>query len=191
MKCHKCGSTGCYREGVVCVDGSELLSILEEDRRILVTSSLIEKEYYCKLTRIEEVIEFAERMGYKKIGMAFCIGLLRESRIAAQIFESHDFSVYSVVCKVGSVDKSKFKVSKLEKGKYEAICNPIVQAKTLNDKGTELNIVIGLCVGHDILFQKYSEAPVTVLVVKDRVLAHNPVGALNSPYYTRRLIKNI
>ncbi len=40
--------------------------------------------------------------------------------------------------------------------------------------------------GHDILFSKYSKAPVTTFIVKDRVLAHNPVGALNK-YYRNKL----
>ena len=39
-----------------------------------------------------------------------------------------------------------------------------------------MNFLVGLCVGHDSLFIKYSEAPRTTLVTKDRVLAHNPVG---------------
>jgi len=42
---------------------------------------------------------------------------------------------------------------------------------------------VGLCVGHDMLFTRHSRAPVTTLVVKDRVLAHNPAGALYSGYY--------
>lgn len=58
------------------------------------------------------------------------------------------------------------------------MCNPIGQAKLLNQSGTQLNILLGLCVGHDSLFLKYSEAPVTVFAVKDRVLGHNPLAAI-------------
>lgn len=50
---------------------------------------------------------------------------------------------------------------------------------------TDLNIAIGLCVGHDALFSKYSDAPVTTLIAKDRVLGHNPVAALYSGYYKK------
>ena len=57
-------------------------------------------------------------------------------------------------------------------------CNPVLQAQLLNKEGTELNIVMGLCVGHDSLFYKHSKAVTTTLVVKDRVLVHNPVMAL-------------
>jgi uncharacterized metal-binding protein len=48
---------------------------------------------------------------------------------------------------------------------------------------------VGLCVGHDSLFFRHSEAPVTVLVAKDRVLAHNPAAGLylSSSYYRRLL----
>ena len=57
-------------------------------------------------------------------------------------------------------------------------CNPILQAKMLNKEKTDMNIVVGLCVGHDSLFYKYAEALTTTLVVKDRVMGHNPVAAL-------------
>ena len=71
------------------------------------------------------------------------------------------------------------------------MCNPILQAKILNEKETDLNIVVGLCVGHDSLFYKYSEALCTTLVTKDRVLGHNPVAALyqTESYYKRLLEK--
>ena len=54
----------------------------------------------------------------------------------------------------------------------------MLQAQLLNEAGTELNIVMGLCVGHDSLFYKHAKAVTTTLVVKDRVLVHNPVMAL-------------
>jgi len=66
------------------------------------------------------------------------------------------------------------------------MCDPIGQAIILNDNKTDLNIICGLCMGHDILFSKYSKALVTTFIVKDRVLAHNPIGALNK-YYRNKL----
>lgn len=58
-----------------------------------------------------------------------------------------------------------------------------------NEAKTDLNVVVGLCIGHDSLFFKYSEAPVTVLAVKDRILAHNPLGAvyLSESAYRKKL----
>ncbi len=54
---------------------------------------------------------------------------------------------------------------------------------------TEFNIALGLCVGHDSMFYKYSKQMVTTLVAKDRVLAHNPCGAIYCAegYYKKRL----
>ena len=70
-------------------------------------------------------------------------------------------------------------------GTRQAMCNPITQAVVLNSENTDLNIILGLCVGDDTLFIKHSEAPITLLAAKDRDLAHNPLGALytsNSGY---------
>lgn len=68
-------------------------------------------------------MDFANRCGFKNLGIAFCIGLS-------------------------------------------------------NEANTDLNILLGLCVGHDSLFIKYSKAPITVFAVKERVLVHNPLGAI-------------
>ena len=46
----------------------------------------------------------------------------------------------------------------------------------------------GLCVGKDRLFSRHSQGLATTLVAKDRVLAHNPVGALFlANHYFRRI----
>jgi uncharacterized metal-binding protein len=187
MKCHKCGSARCYREGKVCRELEDVFGdISERDFEILKVSSDIEREFYAKLTRLEEVIEFAKRMNFKRIGIAFCIGLFEEARFVADVLESKGFEVFSVACKVGSIDKGKLNIGKIRPDELEAVCNPIGQAKVLNEAKTQMNIIIGLCVGHDMLFQMYSKAPVTTLIVKDRVLAHNPAGAIYSNYYKRK-----
>ena len=69
------------------------------------------------------------------------------------------------------------------------MCNPIYQARCLADAGTELNIVVGLCVGHDSLFYKYSQTLTTTLIVKDRVTGHNPAAVLYTAngYYKEKL----
>lgn len=164
----------------------------EENRRVSVVSAEIENEFYMKYTRVEELVEFASRMGYEKIGIATCVGLINESRILARILRSHGFSVYGAACKIGSFNKTDVGVAEedtLISG--PVMCNPIMQAAVLNDAKTDLNVVMGLCVGHDSLFYKYSDALVTTLVAKDRVLAHNPVGALyQSNAYYRKLMND-
>ncbi len=131
--------------------------------------------------RIEETIEFAKKMGYGRIGLAFCIGLREEARVIEQIFSDRGFHVISVICKVGRIPKETIDVREAEKivpGTEETMCNPVMQAQVLNDEKTDLNVALGLCVGHDSLFFRYSKAPCTVLAVKDRLLGHNPLAAV-------------
>ncbi|MCJ7774398.1 MAG: DUF1847 domain-containing protein [Desulfobacterales bacterium] len=139
-------------------------------------------------TRIVEIIEFAEKMGYKRLGLAFCVGLAKEASIVEKIFSNHGFEIVSVVCKAGRELKQDIGIeSKDYVMPYtkEAMCNPIFQAKLLNYEKTEFNVLLGLCVGHDSLFFKYAEAFTTVLAVKDRVTGHNPLAAiyLSHSYY--------
>ena len=153
-----------------------------EKGRLACESAILESDYYCKLTRVEETVKFIERMGYHKIGVATCVGLLDEARTFTKILRAHGLEVYTVCCKCGAVDKTEIGVPEEKKlnggGSHESMCNPILQAKVLEQEGTELNVLIGLCVGHDTLFLQHSAAPVTVLVTKDRVLGHNPVAVL-------------
>ena len=163
----------------------------EENNKVSVISAQIENEFYLRYTRVEEVIEFACRMGYKKIGIATCVGLIEESRILARILRKNGFEVYGAVCKIGSFLKTEVGVPQEDITRTGAVmCNPIMQAEVLNQAGTDFNVVMGLCVGHDSLFYKYSEALVTTLVAKDRVLAHNPAGALyQAGAYYKKLLK--
>ncbi|QTA90493.1 DUF1847 domain-containing protein [Desulfonema magnum] len=141
--------------------------------------------------RMEEVIDFARKMNYERLGLAFCIGLRKEAKTVGKLLSDKGFTVISVACKIGRVPKEKIGLReehKLSPGKFEAMCNPILQALLLNDENTELNILLGLCVGHDSLFLKYAEAPCTVLAVKDRLLGHNPLAAIyNIDAYYRYL----
>lgn len=162
----------------------------EENNRVSVVSAQIENEFYLQYTRLQEVMEFSKRMGFHKIGIATCVGLIEESRTLARILRKNGFEVYGAVCKIGSFLKADVGVSEDDMTKTGAVmCNPIMQAEVLNQAGTDFNVVMGLCVGHDSLFYKYSEALVTTLVAKDRVLAHNPVGALYqaNAYYKSKL----
>lgn len=134
-------------------------------------------------TRIQETTEFARRMGYRRLGVAFCAGLHAEARTLADILEAQGFDVVSVVCKVGATPKEAIGLldgEKVRVGEFESMCSPIAQAAVLNAERTEFNIMVGLCVGHDSLFLKYSNALCTVLVAKDRVLAHAPAAALHT-----------
>ena len=76
------------------------------NKKVAVASAEIEGEFYGKYTRVEEIIEFARRIGAKKIGIATCVGLIEESRIFARILRLNGFEVYGISCKVGSVNKT-------------------------------------------------------------------------------------
>ena len=144
--------------------------------------------------RVQETCEFAQKMGYKKLGIAFCSGLHGEALSLTQILEAQGFEVVSVACKTGGTPKEQIGIKDEEKiriGEFESMCSPIAQAIIFNEEKTDFNILVGLCVGHDSLFLKYSKAYCTVLVAKDRVLGHNPCAVLytSSSYYARMLRK--
>lgn len=191
MKCGLCMEKKCH-EGKDCTEGNISLKTREmyqgKDYDLFKTACHVEAEYYMKKTRLEELILFAKKREYKTLGMAFCIGLENEAQLIHNIL-AKDFEVHSVCCKVCGLNKDDFNLQKLHGEGFEAACNPIGQAKVLNEEKTDLNIIVGLCIGHDILFTEHSKAPVTTLAVKDRVLAHNPLGAVYSNYYLEKVFK--
>ena len=188
MKCALCEEKECY-DGKDCTKLRKKVENVysEEDIKSMRISTMLEANYYMKKTRLEELIMYAKELDYHRLGVAFCIGLANEARILHKIL-SRDFKIYSVCCKVCGIDKSQFELDRLHPEKeVDAMCNPIGQAMVLNQEKTDLNIILGLCIGHDILFTKYSKAPVTTFAVKDRVLAHNSLGAIYSNYYLEKV----
>jgi uncharacterized metal-binding protein len=158
--------------------------------KIAKAAAEIEGVYYGRLTRVEEVAAFAKRINAKKVGIATCAGLINETKSFIKFLDAQGIKSHTVSCKVGAVDKTEIGIPaehKIKKVEHESACNPVLQARILARQKTDLNVVVGLCVGHDSIFIKYSEAPTTFLVVKDRVLAHNPVGALycSGTYYKK------
>jgi uncharacterized metal-binding protein len=137
--------------------------------------------------RIKELIEFGKLIHAQKMGVAFCAGMRDEAARIVAILERAGFAVASVLCKCGATDKTRLNMAKQYKigdpFEFEAACNPVLQAQLLNNAGTDINIIVGLCLGHDMLFTMNSKAPVTTLIVKDRLLGHNPIIALYSDYH--------
>ncbi len=207
LSCSDCGVLNCYRQDksfpqfclTTNTDEKQIAEVNELYRSDEVVAKMsraaaeIEGTYYGKLTRVEEIIAFAKRINAKKIGIATCIGLMSETKTFVKILEAKGLDSYSIICKVGSTDKTAVGVPeelKVQQGCHESLCNPVLQAKLLNQENTDLNVIVGLCVGHDTLFIKYSDAPVTTLITKDRVLGHNPAAALyTSGFYYKRLLQ--
>ncbi len=204
LTCGDCATINCSTRSstfpAFCLTEAEDKEQLEEVKRLYLEDPLlskmttvaaeIESSHYCKLTRVEETIAFAKGIGAKKIGIATCVGLINEAKAFKKILDAQDIENFTVACKVGAIDKTEVGIpeeNKIKQGKHESACNPVLQAKILARENTDFNVIIGLCVGHDSMFIKYSEAPTTCLVAKDRVLAHNPAGALycSNSYYKR------
>lgn len=176
------------------LDEEELVAAYNDpvDGELARQAARVEAHGYCRLTRTEEIVDFARRCGFSHVGIAHCIGFQREAAVVKRVFEAHGLRVATVACKAGALPKEIIgleKPDKLSAEEFESMCNPIGQARVLARIGTELNVVLGLCVGHDSLFFRHSEAPVTVLAAKDRVLGHNPLAAiyLADSYFHDRL----
>jgi len=167
----------------------------EDVKKIYIPATITEKEAYesvrgvCMAVRprIKELIEFCKLIDAKKIGLAFCAGMRDEAARIAEFLERNGFVVASVLCKCGGIDKTRLHVAREYKignpSEFEAGCNPVLQAELLNKAETDINVIVGLCLGHDMLFSMNCKAPVTTLIVKDRLLGHNPVIALYSDYH--------
>ncbi|MFC2006223.1 DUF1847 domain-containing protein [Chloroflexota bacterium] len=215
VECAKCPKVVCYSEHFL--DGplncptktrSETIkqAVAEYDNpevsEFARQASIQEFECYMNLPegrtprnpRVEEVAQFAKKMGYKKLGVVFCLGLSGEAETLTRILEGRGFDVFSICCKAGAIPKERIGITGEQKiggpGVFESMCNPISQAEIMNEEGVEFNVLVGLCVGHDSLFFKYAKAPTTVLVAKDRVFGHNPVAGLYlSRSYYRKLLR--
>jgi len=193
MNCARCKTVDCYTNGKDCTGGKgEIAELYKEDPQALAimgAAAALEAEGYMLLPRVQEVILFGKKMGYRHLGMAFYAGLHREARLLEELLAPH-FEITSACCKVCGIAKDDFKLPKVRDTAVEVICNPVGQADILNRAATELNLLVGLCLGHDMLFNKHSAAPVTTVIVKDRVLANNPAGALYSQYWMRMIKEN-
>jgi len=190
-RCAVCETKVC-KGGTDCFDTADGHRALYSDERLARLhrgASAIEARHYCKEPRLREVVLFAKELGCRKVGLAFCIGLAAEAEIIAEIL-AQDFEVVSACCKLSGLAKKTFGLKQIDPAKEtEVMCNPAGQAHILNEAGTDLNVVCGLCVGHDAIFSMSSQAPVTTLIVKDRVLAHNPIGAVYCQYVRRSMLR--
>ncbi|MDR1359341.1 MAG: DUF1847 domain-containing protein [Deltaproteobacteria bacterium] len=201
LSCANCGQFGCRTNAQEAQPAHCLTRNVDEDLlreamevyaanpeflRLAQVSTILECEGYGKLSRVEETIEFISRMGYKNIGIASCVGLMPEASIFARILDNEGINNFTVGCKTGARDKTAIGVPEAKKLNggcgHESMCNPVMQAKVLAARKTDFNILIGLCVGHDSLFIANSQAPTTVMIVKDRVLGHNPAVALYTAF---------
>lgn len=128
-----------------------------------------------KLDRVREIVAYCKEAGIRRVGIANCISFEKQARTLEDVLTANGLEVAKANCKIGKV-----KFQDLLPGYKGTSCNPAGQADFLAENDTEINIMMGLCLGHDIIFNTKSKAPVTPLMVKDRKLDHNPLRALKS-----------
>jgi uncharacterized metal-binding protein len=145
------------------------------DNDALAVMAHAEDAYVRGSNRLEEIRNYAKQAGLKRIGIAHCVSMPKEAAAVGQ-FLAEDFEVFTVDCKCGRIQKKEM----LGGEGTSIMCNPSGQADYLKQNNTELNISMGLCVGHDMVFNQKSTVSVTTLVVKDRVNNHNPIEGIRS-----------
>ncbi len=192
--CIDCGLCGCADNSQSYPPFCVTKSLSDDDRKALLedyqendvfavmnaaseTMSRAFDEQWC---RVEETMFFARKRGAQRLGIAVCSGLIEEGRLLARVLRANEFEVYGIACKAGALAKAELGVADSCCDYGSISCDPLLQAKMLNEAQTDLNIIVGLCVGHDILFMQRSKAPCTTLVTKDRALVHNPAAALHA-----------
>lgn len=193
--CAECRVLSCRKEGhpdmpancpmqneAALIEEARKEYLKDDNNKIFIQSAYMESDAFGHFPRLKETILFCRRMGYTHIGLAFCSALADEARVVSSLLRKAGLTVESVRCKCGGIRKDTMGIEKTRwvhpESDFEPICNPIAQAKLLEARGVQFNIVMGLCVGHDTLFLKYTNTPTTVLIVKDRVCGHNPVAAI-------------
>jgi len=139
-------------------------------------------------SRVEEAVHFSKQLKFTKIGFATCIALQYEMSILENLFTQEGFTVFCTACSIGRISAEDRGLPHLSEY-INSFCNPIAQAQILNAEGTELNFIVGLCIGHDVLFTQASRAPGSTLIVKDRMTGNNPSAALHGWHTRRRLFK--
>ncbi len=185
MNCLACKNRSCRSTvscGIESFDTEKSLATYHADEQqqiVQKAADLVDGGRAGELSRIEEVIEFAKMMDYKKVGLAYCYGMEPLAKKVQQLFRAAKVPVIGVSCTVGGVSQKAIN----KKSDLPGVsCNPVNQASQLNAEGVDLAVTIGLCMGHDILFNRIFDKDVTNLVVKDRVYAHAPVEAINAQY---------
>lgn len=138
------------------------------------------------LCRIAEVVYFALELECRRVGLAFCVDLFPEAETVRRVLGRY-FEVIPLCCRIDGPGRAE-EQDENESHAAGSICNAPLMARILNDAATDLNIAMGLSIGSDMIFSRLSVAPVTTLVVKDRLLANNPISAVHSRYVLEQVM---
>lgn len=182
MNCTTCNDKVCRKNqtscGVEVFEKTELVGKYKEaDTSSIVKAAaeLVDAGRAGTLSRMQEVIEYAKLMNYQKIGIAYCYGMEQYAKAIETLLTDEWFDVSAVSCSVGGLKQSEVNDSSCI---HKVSCNPLGQAEQLNAEETDLTLVVGICLGHDIILNRNLKMDFTTLVVKDRVFNHAPLKGI-------------
>ncbi len=182
MNCTSCNTKVCRKEQISCEKESfvksEIIEQYQEESHIGVikaAAKLVDSGRVGTLSRLEEIIEFAKLMNYQKIGLAYCYGMEQYAKAIETILAAEWFDISAVSCSVGGLKQSEVNSSSCI---HKVSCNPLGQAEQLNAEKVDLSLVVGICLGHDILLNRNLNMDFTTLVVKDRKYNHAPLEGI-------------
>lgn len=164
--------TSCDRESFVKSEIIEQYQDVSHSEIVKAAAELVDSGRAGTLSRMEEIIEFAKRMKYQKIGIAYCYGMEQYAKEIESILTDEWFEVSAVSCSVGGLKQSEVNTASCI---HKVSCNPLGQAEQLNAEKVDLTLVVGICMGHEILLNRNLGMDFTTLVVKDRKNNHAPL----------------
>jgi uncharacterized metal-binding protein len=181
MDCTNCQAKSCRVSescGVEKFDSAEIIADYQEteNQKILqAAAALVDNGKAGTLSRLQETIAFIKSMDYKKVGLAYCYGMEKDAKLLKEVFKAENIKLRAVSCTVGGINQNEINTSSCTE---KVSCNPLGQASELNEEGVDFSLIMGICLGHDVLLQKNLKMDFTTFVVKDRVYAHAPLKAI-------------
>ena len=180
--CRKCGNMVCRTRMKDCHSvRDESLEVYHGSADTLeiahAASALVDNGRAGTLNRIEEIIEYCRERAYRHVGVAYCFGIKTLAMELCEMLEGAGLQTIPVSCTSGAVLERQIDERKTSD---VVSCNPAGQALVLNRKKPDIVVEMGLCLGHDMIFHQTLDAPLTVLLVKDRTVGHHTASLFSN-----------
>jgi uncharacterized metal-binding protein len=179
MNCTTCDDKVCRKQQTSCNRESfEKTAVIshyqkgQNSEMVKAAAELVDAGKAGTLSRIQEIIEFAKLMNYQKLGIAYCYGMEQHAKNIEKLLTDEWFDVSAVSCSVGGLKQNEVNAASCI---HKVSCNPLGQAEQLNAEKVDLTLVVGICMGHDIILNRTLNMDFTTLVVKDRKYNHAPL----------------
>lgn len=98
------------------------------------------------------------------VGVASCLGTVEKARGVIKILEREGMKTALVTCKLGGLTIDA--VNRDGKPYKHPGCNPVAQAKIFNKLNVPVVILVGLCIGHDMIFIKHCKSYIIPFATK-------------------------